>query len=52
MSIKIITPETELYYGEKGLFVPLFLKVVFLPTLPPYRSDTSINFFLVGWENG
>jgi len=23
-----------------------FLEGVLLPTLPPYRSDTSINFFL------
>jgi hypothetical protein len=28
--------------------VARFLEGVFFPTLPPYRSDTSINFFLVG----
>jgi hypothetical protein len=27
-----------------------FLEVVLLPTLPPYRSDTSINFFFGEWE--
>jgi hypothetical protein len=38
MGIKIITPEAELYYGERGFFAPPFLEVVFLPTLPPYRG--------------
>jgi hypothetical protein len=45
MSIKIITPEAELYH--RG-FDNLFLEAVFLLTLPPFRSDTSINFFLGG----
>ena len=32
--------------------VAQFLTLVLLPTLPPYRSDTSISFFLGGGSGG
>jgi hypothetical protein len=37
---------------KKGEDLPQFLECVWLPTLPPYRSDTSINFFLGSEEKG
>jgi hypothetical protein len=44
MSIKIITPEAELYHRERGVLYHPFLETVFLPTLPPFRGYASKDF--------